>query len=256
MPLSGTDPTTRFSDRVAHYVRSRPGYPADLIPALQADPGLAPDWTVADVGSGTGLSTVPFLDHGNAVLGIEPNAAMRAAAGRLLEGHPGFQSVDGTAEATGLADHAVDLVVAAQAFHWFRPDDARLEFARILRPGGSVALLWNARRADATPVLDAYEQLLMRFGTDYTQVGHRGVGADRLTAFFSGPFSRRSFLNTQTLDLGGLTSRLLSSSYTPPRGHPDHQPMLDALRDLFGRHQVDGKVSIEYDTDLYTGAVG
>lgn len=250
-----TDSTLRFSDRVADYARFRPGYPDGLVHALQEDPGLTPTWTVADVGSGTGLSSIPFLDLGCTVLGVEPNAEMRAAAEHALGHDSRFQSVAGTAEATTLPDRSVDLVVAAQAFHWFRPADAAREFVRVLRPDGRVALVWNARRADSTPFLRGYEDLLQRYGTDYQAVGHRGVGRDALAAFFDGPFSKRTFDNEQRLDLDGLTGRLLSSSYTPPPGHPDHHPMLAALRRLFETHEAGGYVTIEYDTELYVGPV-
>ena len=98
--------------------------------------GLTPMWTVADIGSGTGLSTRLFLDHRNSVFAVKPNREMREAAERILESYPGFKSVDGSAEATGLTDHSVDLIVAGQAFHWFDGAKSRAEFRRILRPDG------------------------------------------------------------------------------------------------------------------------
>src|SRR3954469_11288986 len=126
------DPKQRFSDRVENYVRYRPTYPPIVLYHLRQVAGLVRGSVVADVGSGTGISARPFLDLGNTVYGVEPNPDMRAAAERLLAGYPSFHSVDGTAEATGLADGSADLVVAGQAFHWFDPDAARREFRRIL----------------------------------------------------------------------------------------------------------------------------
>src|SRR5215211_3769159 len=113
------DPTTRFSHRVADYVRTRPGYPTAVLDLLRTETGLTPAAVVADIGSGTGLSAEMFLKNGNAVIGVEPNADMRAAAESLLAGYPNFCSVTGTAENTALPDASVDLVVAGQAFHWF-----------------------------------------------------------------------------------------------------------------------------------------
>src|SRR5687768_7090137 len=152
------DPTARFSDRVADYVRTRPGYPAGVLDLLRAETGLTAGMTVADVGSGTGLSAEMFLKNGNPVIGVEPNADMRAFGDALLAAYPNFRSVAGTAEETTLPDRSVDLVVAGQAFHWFDRARARAECRRILRPGGFVALLWNTRRVDATPFLRAYEE--------------------------------------------------------------------------------------------------
>lgn len=249
------DPTDRFSDRVDAYVRYRPGYPAGVLDVLRETAGLTPATVVADVGSGTGLSAEPFLRHGNPVLGVEPNAPMRAAAERLLAGYARFHSTDGTAEATTLPDASVSLVVAGQAFHWFRPDDARREFARILAPGGHVALVWNERQLDTTPFLRDYEALIRRFGTDYDAVRHENIGSDRLAAFFAGPYETRAMPNRQTFDLDGLTGRLLSSSYVPDAGHPDRAPMLADLARLFAAHETDGQVHILYDTVVHVGRV-
>ena len=253
MPHPPTDPTRRFSDRVENYVRSRPGYPDGVLVVLREHAGLTPSAVVADVGSGTGLSSSLFLRNGNVVFGVEPNAAMREAAERRLGSTPGFRSVAGTAEATTLPDRSVDLIVAGQAFHWFDPPATRREFARVLRPGGHAVLLWNARRTGSTPFLRAYEDLLLRYGTDYREVRHENVGPAELRMFFGGPFESRRLENEQRFDLAGLTGRLLSSSYAPAEGHPNHRPMLDELADIFRRYAEEGSVRFEYDVELHFG---
>ena len=130
------DPTQRFSNRVDDYVRHRPHYPPGVLDLLREGIGLTPRTVIADVGSGTGISTELFLENDNTVFAVEPNPEMRAAAKRLLGGRANFHSVDGTAEATTLPGGSVDCVVAAQAFHWFDPEKTRAEFQRILRAGG------------------------------------------------------------------------------------------------------------------------
>ena len=249
------DSKDRFTGRVEDYVRARPGYPPELIDDLAAAGALFPGAVVADIGSGTGLSTQPFLAAGYIVVGVEPNAPMRAAAEKSLLAYPQFRSQPGSAEASGLPAATVDLVVAAQAFHWFDAALARSEFERILRPTGRVALIWNARRARGTPFLEAYENLLLEFGTDYTQVGHRGVSKERLAAFFGGPFTTRRYDNRQSLDLAGLRSRLLSSSYIPSSGSPEHAAMLERLAEIFDANAVDGGVQILYDTEVHAGSL-
>lgn len=249
------DSTRRFSDRVENYVKYRPGYPAGVLAILREGTGLTPASLVADVGSGTGISAELFLRAGNPVYGVEPNAAMRAAAEELLCGYPAFRSVDGSAEATTLPDGSVDLVVAGQAFHWFDAAAARAEFARILRPGGRVVLLWNTRRIDTTPFLRAYETLLHEFGTDYREVRHDNVTHESLARFFFGAFERRTLPNEQRLDLDGLRGRLLSSSYAPNEGHPRHPAMLAALERIFAAHQRNGRVTVEYETEIFLGRV-
>jgi SAM-dependent methyltransferase len=217
-------------------------------------PGAA---TVADVGSGTGILTGLLLERGCRVLAVEPNREMRAAAERRLGGDERFTSVAGRAEETGLAPASVDLVTAGQAFHWFDAARAREEFRRILRPGGVVALLWNDRKVDATPFLRAYEALLRRFGTDYAEVQHRTAKAQEVEAFFGpGRHAVAVFPGRQDLDLEGLRGRLLSSSYVPEAGHPDHEPMLAALGEIFAAHERDGTVALEYDTVVYHGRLG
>src|SRR6187402_143460 len=108
----------RFSNRVANYVKYRPGYPPQVLGLFNNKMGLNESSIVADIGSGTGLSTKPFLENGNTVYGVEPNAAMREAAEEYLKDFPNFISHDGTAEKTNLEDASIDFVTAAQAFHW------------------------------------------------------------------------------------------------------------------------------------------
>ena len=248
-----SDSTSRFSNRVADYVRYRPSYPVELVETLQSEAGLKSDSTVADVGSGTGISANLFLQLGCTVYGIEPNLEMRSAAEAQFADQARFHSLGGTAEATTLPDASVDLVVAGQAFHWFDRARTRAEFVRILRPSGYVALFWNSRRTQSTPFLIAYESLLNDFATDYREVNHTNIDQKALAEFFGGSFETRTFPNWQDFDFDGLKGRLLSSSYAPAVGHSRHDAMLEELRRLFDRHASKGVVRFEYDTELYFG---
>ena len=259
MHESQTDPTNRFSNRVENYVRFRPSYPDGVIDVLASETGLTPESEIADVGSGTGISSELFLRNGNTVFGVEPNGEMRGAAERLLADYPRFTSIDGRAEATTLPDHSVDYVVAGQAFHWFEPASAKTEFARILRDNGWVVLIWNSRRVESSPFLQAYEALLERFGTDYELVQHRNIDLAKLRAIFDGEpgneFQLRTLDNEQRFDLEGLTGRLLSSSYAPTASHPAYKPMLHELKQIFEQYAESGHVTFEYDTEIYFGRV-
>jgi SAM-dependent methyltransferase len=249
------DPTRRFSDRVADYVRFRPGYPTDVVRYLAQACGLLPDWVVADIGAGPGNLARLFLDHGNHVVAVEPNAEMRAGGDQLLGRRPGFRSTDGRAEATTLPTGSVDLVAAGQAFHWFDQAAARTEFARILRPPGWAALVWNERRTSGAPFLEAYERLLLAFGTDYAAVRHQDTAGDAAIAAFFAPagYAEARFDHRQEFDLEGLTGRLLSSSCAPRAGQPGHEAMLAELAEIFDRHQEHGRVVFPYDTRVYVG---
>ena len=249
MPASNA--TTRFSDRVENYVRYRPGYPAEVLRTLQAECGLASDHAVADIASGTGIWTRILLENGNPVFGVEPNPEMREAGERLLARFPNFTSVAGTAEATTLSDASIDFVTAAQAAHWFDRTAARKEFARILKSGGWLVLLWNERLTERTAFLRAYEQLLVTYATDYEQVRHERT-TDAVNEFFDPlPFEQRNFEMRQDFDYPGLEGRLLSSSYAPGPQHPKHAPMLRLLRQIFEQNAHGERVGFEYMTRVY-----
>src|SRR5712692_3268134 len=182
--MTFTDAKQRFSNRVADYVRYRPGYPAAVLELLRAECGLRPEHAIADIGSGTGLLSELFLKNGNRVLGVEPNQKMRGGGEEYLHPYPGFTSVSGSAEATTLANASVDFVTAGQAFHWFDPAAARREFARILTPGGWVAILWNDRRLEEKQLTRDYEELQERFGIDYKRVKDAYLEMHRISNFF------------------------------------------------------------------------
>lgn len=244
-------PTERFGDRVDDYRRYRPGYPPALTAWLLAEAGLNAGDTVADIGSGTGLLSRDLLAAGLRVRAVEPNAAMRAAAEAELGAFPGFTSIAGSAEATGLPNASVQLLTAAQAFHWFVPALARAEAQRVLVPGGQAALIWNVRRIDGAFAI-AYEALLMRRCPDYAAGQPHQASIGEITEFFGAAAMREArFDYVQQFDLDGLKGRLLSSSYTPKAGDPQRQPLLDELGRLFDTHQAQGRVAFEYDCKAY-----
>lgn len=258
------DPTRRFTERADAYVRARPSYPREVLAELARAIGFTPDWIVADVGSGTGISTRLFLDHGNTVYAVEPNESMRRAAESALGSDARFHSIAGSASATGLAADSIDLIVVAQALHWFEPRSVVPEFARIARAPsarsagahGSLCVLWNERRTSGSPFAVGYEELLLRRGTDYRRIQATNLTPERVAPYFHGARAHHTtFPYSQELDLAGVRSRLMSSSYVPLAGEPGHDEMWTELDELFARNARDGRVVIEYDTHLYCGAV-
>jgi SAM-dependent methyltransferase len=245
-------PTARFSDRVDDYVRYRPGYPPQVLELLRAECGLTPEHIVADIASGPGAFTRLLLENGNPVTAVEPNAAMREAGEQLLRAYPRLRSIAGTAEETTLATASVDFVTAAQAAHWFDRKRARAEFARILRPGWCV-LIWNERRTESTAFLRDYEELLLTYGTDYKEVRHERTTAIIHEFFAPSPYRESTFDLRQAFDFEGLAGRLLSSSYAPLAGHPNHAPMMAKLRNLFAIHAQRDQIEFEYSTRVFYG---
>jgi SAM-dependent methyltransferase len=251
------DSTQRFTGRVEDYARYRPSYPPELLDLLRRECGLSEDTVVADVGSGTGILARLFLENGNRVIAVEPNEEMRRAGESLLSDHDYFESVTGRAEATTLPQGSVDLITSGQAFHWFDPVPARQEFARVLRPGGRVVLVWNDRRKHGAPFQEAYEELLETYATDYAEVEHGRRGSlENVRSFFApNPVHTGTFSNRQYLDYDGLLGRLRSSSYVPAEGRSGNREMLGELQRIFREHENGGQVVMEYVTRAYYGCL-
>jgi len=249
------DPKHRFSNRVEDYIKYRPSYPPAVLDLLEKQCRLSPGAGVADIGSGTGIFSELLLKRGYHVAGVEPNNEMRAAAESLLAKYPNFKSIAASAEATTLPDASVDLITASQAFHWFKPAEARAEFRRIAKPGAYAALIWNVRPTQATPFLAEYEAMLVKHCPDYPNTTHNDFDESRLAPFFGASrIHRTQFYNSQIFNLPDLHGRLRSSSYVPLEG-PAHEAIINGAKALFEKHSVDGKVTFEYDTQVFYGVI-
>lgn len=256
MTTTNPSPTQRFTSRVENYRKYRPGYPPEVIPYLAENANLTPQSNIADIGSGTGLLTHLFLDHNNPVFAIEPNQAMRAAAEETLTSYPNFTSLDSQAEATTLPDHSIDLITAAQAFHWFDLTKTKLEFQRILKPGGMVMLIWN-QRDQSSPIVHAFMDIVKTYCQEHKSVVHTNTASQAVIENFFAPHpvKTHTFPNSQTLDYPALRGGLLSASYAPLPGHPNQESMLIDLKHTFDQIQKNGQVEYLYKTQIYSGRV-
>jgi len=244
-------PTERFSDRVSNYVRYRPSYPQALVDTLMTECHLDSQSTIADVGSGTGIFSRLLLDKGCYLSGVEPNRNMREAAERQLAGYHKFSSIEGQSERTGLDDSSIDLITAAQSFHWFEIGDTRQEFLRILKPGGYVALVWNQRKIDQ-PFQIEYDRMLRQYASDYCAVNQMNISPEDILDFFSpNKVAKFEFDNSQIFDLSGFLGRMQSSSYVPKTDTAEHFGLIQAAEDLFNRYQSSETISFEYNSFFY-----
>ncbi len=241
----------RFDNRVKNYIKYRPHYPPEIIDLFRDEMNLQESSIVADIGSGTGISAKLFLENGNKVFGVEPNELMREASEKYLTDFPKFKVIDGTAANTTLEDKSVNIIIAAQAFHWFDNSETLNEFRRILRENGFVALIWNERQLDSNKFLREYENFLVEFGTDYQKVRHDNINRQNLKDFFETEIHSETFDNRQTLDFEGLLGRVLSSSYMPSEDHPRFAELQESLKSLFARHAEKGKINILYSTNIF-----
>lgn len=250
------DSKLRFSNRVVNYVRYRPDYPQQIVVDLELNGLLGKNAIIADIGSGTGISTQLLLSHGYSCIGVEPNKEMREAAEEFLKHFDKFQSVNGNAEETGLDANSVDLVTASQAFHWFDRAASKIEFQRILRPGGKVALIWNERNHTGSVFQKTYEELLRDYCGDYERVDYKNVDEAALVKFFSpNKYSIYEYGNSQSFDFEGLKGRLESSSYCPLADSKNYDPLMKALETLFEKEKKYGQITFDYRTRVYVGSI-
>ena len=243
--------TERFSDRVENYVKFRPSYPKQLIDTLVEQCQLSAGSSIADIGSGTGKLTELLLPVNATVYAVEPNREMREAAEQRLHLNRHFVSYAADSCHTGIADHSIDLIVAAQAFHWFNPAPSKVEFARILKPASYVGLIWNERDTGSA-FQKAYDHMLTTYCEEYAQVKHRNITDSTIEAFFSPHHYRKfTFSFAQHFDMTGFLGRMYSSSYTPVAGSNEAIALNNAAHKLFQHHATDHRIEFTYQTILY-----
>jgi SAM-dependent methyltransferase len=232
------EPTARFTSRADAYATHRPTYGDDVVRFVLD--GLGPHPRVADLGAGTGISSRLLATHGATVLAVEPNRAMRERAAQ----DPAVTFVDGTGEATTLADASVDAAVAFQAFHWFANDAALREIRRVVRLAGRAALVLN-ERDERDAFAREYGDLFRKYAEDDTE--QRRMDSMAIFRRLPGTSTTHEFANGQTLDRDGLLGRTRSSSYVPQEG-----ALADALHrevgELFDRYAKDGRVRLALAT--------
>ena len=226
------------------YERARPGYPPEAVSWLVERTNLGAGGTVVDVGAGTGKLTRRLVATGAHVVAVEPVAEMR----RHLEGVGGIDVVAGSAEAIPLDDRSADLVTVAEAFHWFRGDDALGELRRVLRPGGSLALLWN--RLDLTGAFEAtfHDFVELHRGHPSLRDTGRWRQAFEQTTLFAPP-EVRSFANPHQLERGGLADLAASETSIAILPEPRRTAVLADADDL--ERTSAEPVVLHYSTDVY-----
>ena len=249
------EPKKRFSSRADNYNKFRPSYPEIIISFLESEKVLYKDSIIADIGSGTGILSELFLKNANIVFGIEPNIDMRNAAELVLKNYQNFHSIDGSAEGTNVEENSINIITVGQAFHWFDQIKARKEFRRILKPEGFVVIIWNNRKRSGSPFLEAYEDLLLTYGIDYSKISDIQIDFEKFYGIGknSEGYLREVFGNYQLLNYSGLKGRLLSASYAPLDDHPNYNNMITELEKLFNENNQNGLVRFDYEIEVYYG---
>lgn len=216
-----------FGGEADAYERGRPSYPSDAVAWLVDGLTVTRGRRVLDLGAGTGKLTRMLAATGADLVAVEPVAAMRVQFAVVL---PDVEMLDGTAEAIPLPDASVDVVVAAQAFHWFDPTPALTEVARVLRRSGGLGMVWNERDesvpwvAHLTRIIHWDERQPYKVGTDWRAV----IEADgRFTSV-----EREKFTFDQEVDVDRLVERVTSTSYIAAMPPEERAPIIEQTRAL------------------------
>ncbi len=236
---------TGFSAAADAYERGRPGYPAEAMAWIAERLEIGPGRNVLDLAAGTGKLTRALVPFGGRVIAVEPIDEMRE---HLFAALPDVEAFDGTAEAIPLPDGSVDVVASAQAFHWFRADEALREIHRVLRPGGGLALVWNLRDL-SDPLQARIQEILAPHGGDARS--HRDFDpvaiVDQSELF--GPVEHRSWPYEQRLSRAHLVDRIASTSYIAILDPDARAEVLSQV--LEAAEGLPEPISIPYTTDVY-----
>ncbi len=238
-----------FSSKAEKYARYRWDYAPQAIQAVFDIACITRASSVADIGAGTGILTRHFVGRAGRVWAVEPNTAMRELAEKALQPHASCTVIDGSAEATTLPDHSVDLITVAQAIHWFDPEPTRAEFLRILKPGGWLALLRNYNTDDklgkATDGLLTPEN-----GVDFSRITR---SADKKFYYGHEAFQTKTFPFAYRQAWEEFIGALLTTSYMPDEDHPLYKALESAARRVFEDFSADGWLESRGETELVIG---
>jgi len=233
------------------YERGRPDYPQDAVDDLINEIGFSSEKTILDLGAGTGKFTRLIANRGANIVAVEPVAGMRQKFSQLL---PSISIQAGTAESLPLANASVDSVVVAQAFHWFSGEKSLTEIARVLKPGGKLAMIWNVRDesidwvAKLTEIVDQHEKGAPRYKTGQWKV------AFAHSRLFS-PLVEKTFYYVQKGNLSVVLDRVASTSFISALAPALKDSVLEEVKELLRTHpQTKGRQEFEipYRTDVFT----
>ena len=243
--------STGFQRAADAYERGRPEYPPAAVEHLVKTLGIGSTSRVVELGAGTGKFTKAIFSSGADMIAVEPVDAMR---NKLVESLPGITIVDGTAEAIPFSDAFADAVVVAQAFHWFRGEEALAEIHRALKPGAGLGLIWNVRDESVewirglTRIIEPYEGSVPRYKSFAWKAPFES------SRLFS-PLAKAEFAQVQTLSTDAVEDRVASISFIAALPDSERQTVIESVRELVRKEaETRGLIEIDfpYRTDVYT----
>ena len=226
-----------FSDAAEIYEASRPDYPGDAVDWM-VPPGAR---TALDLGAGTGKLTSALVARGLDVLAVDPSAEMLDVLRRVV---PAAHAAVGEAEALPAEPESIDVITAAQAWHWVDPERAGRQAARVLVPGGRLSLVWNIR--------DERVDWLRRFGEIAgSERSYRDLGEEPIVGDAFAPFEHARFPWSRSMSLEDVLDLVRSRSWYLTASEDDRARMLDRVTGLVDDAAVDGRVEMAYVTEVF-----
>ncbi|MCU7557730.1 methyltransferase domain-containing protein [Macrococcus capreoli] len=251
------DSKALFSEKVERYRNSRPKYACGLMNYMKETFDINETTTIADIGAGTGIFTELLLDLGAKVIAVEPNAAMVEQL-RLALYCKELEIHERPAESTEIESNTVDIITAAQSFHWFDKALFKAECKRLLNGNGPVCLIWNTRVVDEpinVKTAEIYTAFCPDFKGSVSFAGGANHSEEDIAEFFEGEFEKKVYEFPLTYDKQGFVDRALSASYALVEGDKHFETMTKAFEALFDRYAEDGKVVVPNKSVLYYGNI-
>ena len=230
------------------YEQARPGYPDQAVSSLIEQAGIGRGTRVLDLAAGTGKITRQLVPFGPSCVAVEPSTSMRRVFARVV---PDVPMVGGTAEAIPLTSHSVDSVVVAQAFHWFDAPIALADIARVLRPGGTLCLIWNER--DESDPMVAELVKISRWDRNMPYPVGKDFGAIVDASGRFGPVTRTRFRFVQRLDRAAFVDQVASRSYVAVLPAAERRDLLGQVAGFASL--LDDPIFLPYITDLFCASV-
>ncbi len=248
------DNTDKFSGKAEVYAKSRPSYSKGLIDYIIKKMGE--NITVADIGSGTGIFAEEFLKRNCKVFCVEPNEDMQNTARKLLSEYTGFVPVCGTDANTSLYGNSVDLVTAAQAFHWFDVKGFKSECNRILKTNGIVAIVYNHRATNSEFVKENAE-ICRRHCPDFKGFSNKfnGNAMSKINFLYDNKYEKLCFENNLTYTKELFIQRMISASYSPSENDFGYRDYVSDLERLFDKYSKSNILLLPNETIAYIGTV-
>lgn len=223
--------TEIFTGKAESYAKARPGYPDAVIDYINSL--ILQNAVVADIGAGTGKFTELLARSGHSVFAVEPNADMREQLAITLKPYPNTKIINGSAEATTLPDHSVDVIICAQALHWFEPDAFWAECRRIAKPGGIVIAIYNNTPGGSS-------------------ISHSKLSTD---VFFKNP-TVREFPNPIFYSREKWFTYMTSHSHDPLPSDSRYEMHIAEMNAVFDRENIDSLLRRDVITTIYSERIG